>query len=44
VFDQGIGGAIRLNALIDELAAERKKQEAARGEVPPPDAPPDLPR
>jgi ribosome-binding factor A len=45
VFDQGIGGAIRLNALIDELAAERKQKEQARGEVPPPDAPPtDAPR
>ncbi|MFM1873645.1 MAG: ribosome-binding factor RbfA [Planctomycetota bacterium] len=32
VFDQGIGGAIRLNTLIDELAAERKRNEAERGD------------
>lgn len=33
VFDEGIGGAIRLNTLIDELAAERKRNEAQRGET-----------
>ncbi len=49
VFDQGIGGAIRLNQLLSDLGEERRRREAERGETPgapsepPPEPPPSAP-